>query len=103
MTTTLFGFPVNILTSLSAAGSQAAMRPGQAAQNSYNQNQLASQAHSAQMYIQQAQALQAAQLAQKQHQWMVAGRTMTFDEFLDEVAPGADNSMRTFLILKYQK
>jgi hypothetical protein len=28
---------------------------------------------------------------------------MSFDDFLDEVAPGDDNPQRTFLILKYKK
>lgn len=42
-------------------------------------------------------------LARQQHQWMINGVTMTFDQFLDELAPGEDNPMRTFLILKYKK
>lgn len=70
--------------------------------NAYNQNQQWSQNHAAQMYAQQQQAYNHA-LARNQQQWMINGIRMTFDEFLDEVAPGDDNPMRTFLILKYKK
>jgi hypothetical protein len=38
-----------------------------------------------------------------QHGWMVNGRTMTWADFLDELAPGEDNPLRTFLTLKYQR
>jgi hypothetical protein len=40
-------------------------------------------------------------LKQHQHGFMIDGRTMTFRDFLDELAPGDDNPMRTFLTLKY--
>lgn len=40
-------------------------------------------------------------LRQNQHTWMIDGRTMTFRDFLDEIAPGDDNPQRTFLTLKY--
>jgi len=74
----------------------------------YNQNQMANNAHSANMLGQQQAAqynlaLMQSALAQQQHHWMINGRTMTFEAWLDELAPGEDNSMRTFLILKYKK
>jgi hypothetical protein len=34
--------------------------------------------------------------------WMINGRAMTFDQWLDEIAPD-DGPQRTFLILKYKK
>jgi len=40
-------------------------------------------------------------MKQNQHRWMIDGRTMTFRDFLDEIAPGEDNPQRTFLTLKY--
>lgn len=49
------------------------------------------------------QILMQSQMAQQQHRYMINGRTMTWDEFLDELAPGDDNPMRTFLILKYKE
>ena len=81
------------------------------AQNAYQQNQPGSSQHSQNMAAQQ-QAAQynqilmqraAAGLAGQQHQWMINGRTMTWDQWLDELAPGEDNSLRTFLILKYKE
>lgn len=80
---------------------------GAALQNAYNQNQIASMQHSANMAAQQQaaqynQLLMSSQLAQQQHRFMINGRTMTFDQWLDELAPGEDNSLRTFLILKYR-
>jgi hypothetical protein len=74
----------------------------------YNQNQQASNAHSAHMLGQQQavqfnQILMQSQMAQQQHHWMINGRTMTFEAWLDELAPGEDNALRTFLILKYKK
>ena len=82
---------------------------GAGLQNAYNQNQQASNSHSANMNLAQQQAAQynqilmQSQMAQQQHHWMINGRTMTFDQWLDELAPGEDNPMRTFLILKYKK
>ena len=40
--------------------------------------------------------------AERQHRFMIDGRTMTFEQFLDEVAP-EPGAMRTFLTLKYQR
>ena len=108
MMNTLFGFPVNIVSGQTAQQNSysAAAQPmlgqmlGMAGQ--YNQNQQYSGQHAANMLAQQQAAFNAAMTAQ-QHQWMINGRTMTFDDFLDEVAPGDDNPMRTFLILKYKK
>jgi hypothetical protein len=40
-------------------------------------------------------------MRKNQHRWMINGRTMTWQEFLDEMAPGDDNPQRTFLMLKY--
>ena len=40
--------------------------------------------------------------AERQHKFMIDGRTMTFEQFLDEVAP-EPGAMRTFLTLKYQR
>jgi len=70
--------------------------------NAYNQNQPYSSQHAANMLAQQQAAYNSA-LSARQHQYMINGRSMTFDEFLDEVAPGDDNPQRTFLILKYKK
>ena len=44
-----------------------------------------------------------AAMEENRHQFMLDGRTMTFQEFLDEVAPDLDSPMRTFLTLKYQR
>jgi hypothetical protein len=44
-----------------------------------------------------------AAMEENRHQFMLDGRTMTFREFLDEVAPDQDSPMRTFLTLKYQR
>lgn len=48
------------------------------------------------------QALMQNMMGQQQHRYMINGRTMTFDQWLDELAPGEDNSLRSFLILKYR-
>ena len=40
-------------------------------------------------------------MRKNQHRWMINGRTMTWQQFLDEMAPGDDNPQRTFLMLKY--
>jgi hypothetical protein len=68
----------------------------------YNQNQAYSSQHAANMLAQQQAAFNAV-FEQRQHQWMIDGRTMTFDQWLDEIAPGEDNSQRTFLLLKYKR
>ncbi len=79
-------------------------------QLAYNQNQAASGQHAANMsaqqqamYNQYAQGMFNQVAADRQHRWMIDGRTMTWDEWLDELAPGEDNSLRTFLILKYKQ
>jgi len=108
MMNTLFGFPVNVVTgqSDSITNYSAAAQPILGQLNSlagqYNQNQAYSGQHAANMLAQQQAAFNAAMSA-RQHQYMINGRTMTFDDFLDEVAPGDDNPMRTFLTLKYKK
>lgn len=88
----------------SMLGSQAAQNLfGYNTYNSaYNQNQLGSAAHSAAMAAQQ-QAMYNAMLNQRQHHWMINGKSMDFDEFVDTLCPDADDPMRTFLILKYKK
>lgn len=78
----------------------------------YNQNQSMSTAHSATMAAQQNQAanqlyqaqvgMLSGQLYAHQHTWMVNGKTMTFEQFLDEICPDPDDAMRTLLILKYR-
>lgn len=72
------------------------------ARNQYQQNQLASPQHQQAMLAQQ-QAAYNSMLNQRQHRYMINGRTMTFEQWLDELAPGEDNPMRTFLTLKYQE
>jgi hypothetical protein len=47
--------------------------------------------------------MQGRHLRDNQHAWMIDGRTMTWTDFLDELAPGEHNPMRSFLILKYKK
>ena len=106
MLNSIFGYPVHVNTAMS--GQNMAMTSGSALQNAYNQNQMASNSHSASMLAQQQavqynQVLMQSQMAQQQHHWMINGRTMTFDQWLDELAPGEDNALRTFLILKYKK
>jgi len=100
MFNSIFGYPVHVNTSMS--GQSMAMTSGSALQNAYNQNQAYSGQHAANMYAQQAQAYNAA-LQKNQHRYMINGKTMTWDQFLDELAPGDDNPMRTFLILKYKE
>lgn len=76
---------------------------GQAGQSGlYNANQAANNAHAAAMAQQQMAQYNAA-MQRNQQRWMVNGVRMTFDEFLDAIAPGDDNPMRTFLILKYKE
>jgi len=41
-------------------------------------------------------------MARQQHKYMINGRTMHFDEFLNELCPDKDDPMRTFLTLKYK-
>lgn len=96
MLNSIFGSSSNLANSQMAANQQAGLLSG------YNQNQSASGQHAAQMYAQQSQAYNAA-MQQRQHRYMINGRTMTWDQFLDELAPGDDNPMRTFLILKYKE
>jgi hypothetical protein len=93
----IFGFPLT-----NPAQGMNMNQSGSALQNAYNQNQPHSGQYAAHMYAQQAQAYNAA-LQKNQHRYMINGKTMTWDQFLDELAPGDDNPMRTFLILKYKE
>ena len=79
-----------------AQNSQSIINPG-LAQNGYTGSIYASN------YAQQsaANAYNAA-LQKNQHRYMINCRTMTWDQFLDELAPGDDNPMRSFLTLKYK-
>lgn len=43
-----------------------------------------------------------ASLVKNQHKYMINGRTMAWEEWLNELAPGEDNPMRSFLTLKYK-
>lgn len=70
----------------------------QALNQRYN-NYQAQQAQAAQYN----QILMQSQMAQQQHRYMINGRTMSFSDWVDELAPGEDNPMRTFLILKYKE
>ena len=73
----------------------------QQAQNAAAQPYYAGSIYS-QQYAQQALlGHNAAAMRKNQHRWMINGRTMTWHEFLDEMAPGEDNPQRTFLTLKY--
>jgi hypothetical protein len=100
MFNSLFGIPVSTTSALS--GQNMLMTSGSALQNAYNQNQAYSGQHASNMLAQQQAAYNSA-LSARQHRFMIDGRTMSFDDFLDEVAPGDDNPQRTFLILKYKK
>jgi hypothetical protein len=103
MFNSLFGFPVHINPNLSGQSLQ--MSSGMAAQNAYNQNQAMSGQHAANMLAQQQAAYSAAQLGQLgqlQHRYMIDGRSMNFDQFLEELCPDPDDPMRSFLILKYK-
>jgi hypothetical protein len=40
-------------------------------------------------------------LEQAQHQFMINGRTMTWNQWLDELAPGEANPMRSYLTLRF--
>ena len=72
---------------------------------------MANQMFNSQYNTYKAQQTQAAQynqmlaqgLARQRTEWMIAGRAVSFDEFLNELAPGDDNPMRTFLTLKYKR
>lgn len=66
----------------------------------YNQYQ-AQQAQAAQ-YNQILMQRAAAGLAGQQHNWMVNGKTMTFEQFVDEICPDKDDPHRSYLILKYK-
>lgn len=69
------------------------------ASNGYNS---AAQTYSHQQQRLYNQQLMAATLGTYQKHWMVNGKAMNFNEFLDEICPDADDPMRTFLILKYK-
>lgn len=103
MFNSLFGFPINVNPNMSA---------GQIAMNNnasqYQNNGMANAGHSQTMLAQQAAAWNAAvsglgqSMQSAQHRYMINGKTMTFDQFLDELCPESDDPMRTFLILKYK-
>lgn len=80
-----------------ASYSQSMINPG-LAQNGYTGSIYSQQ------YAQQrmATAQYNAALERNQHRYMINGKTMTWDQFLDELAPGDDNPMRSFLTLKYK-
>lgn len=98
--------PVQIGSGYSALTNQSPMTRQQLANHASQMfgqayNQYLSQSLAAQQNIAAQQMMRAA-MAQQQHQWMVNGRTMTFDEFLDEVCPDPDDPHRTYLTLKYK-
>lgn len=72
---------------------------GNSAQAQYNQGIMGAAQFNAQA---QAYNQMLGGLAQQRHEWMINGRTMSWSEWLDELAPGEDNPMRTFLTLKYR-
>lgn len=71
---------------------------------------LANQAFNQQYNTYQAQAQQAALynqalaagLAQQKTEWMINGRAMSFEQFLDELFPDTEDAHRSFMILKYK-
>lgn len=77
-------------------GSQQAPQPTRSQLNQLA-NQMLNQAYSQHIAQQYNQAL-----AQQKHEWMINGRTMTFDDFLDEICPDLDDPHRTYLTLKYK-
>jgi hypothetical protein len=72
-------------------------------QSAYNQYAAQGQQQSQQVQwaAMAAQSAMSGLLMQKEKNYMINGVLMTFEQFLDEVAPGDDNAMRTFLTLKY--
>lgn len=76
--------------------------------NQYQNNAQSGLNHNQNMLAQQTAAWNASvaglgqALQQAQHQWMINGKTMTFDQFLDELCPDPEDSMRSLLILKYR-
>jgi hypothetical protein len=74
-------------------GQQSAMNQGQ-------QGLLSSGALSAQQY--NSLLWQTHMNKETKAHWMIDGRAMTFEQWLDEIAPD-DSPQRTFLILKYKK
>ena len=97
---TIFGLPVFSTTTQNSAATGLLGTAGQAG-SAYQANQQASNAH-AQAMAQQQMAQYNAAMMRNQHRYMINGRTMTWDEWLDELAPGDDNPQRTFLTLKYK-
>ena len=80
-----------------------AMRGSLGQQSAMNQSQqglLSSGALSAQQY--NSLLWQSRNIHTPPAHWMIDGRTMTFEQWLDEIAPD-DSPQRTFLILKYKK
>lgn len=74
---------------------------GMAQQNAY---QSPSQSMLAQQQMAYTNALSQgwANLVKNQHKYMINGRTMNFDDFVNELCPDPEDPMRTFLTLKYQ-
>lgn len=93
------------MTTMSSSGIAAApplSQLGLAAQANAMQNQGFGQAQLAQQYTQAQMQAMSLGLARQQHKYMINGRTMNFDQFLNELCPDADDPMRTFLTLKYK-
>jgi len=86
-----------------AAGHSSNAGQGLANQSLYQQQQAMSgllSQHAA-AYTQQLMSIHARQ-AEPPPKWMVDGKTMTFQEFVDAVFPD-DSPERTFFLLKYKK
>lgn len=115
MFSSIFGFPVQVNPYMNP-NQFGVSSPGTTLQNAQlgsNSSQLqnnasASTQHSQGMLAQQTAAWNAAvsklgqPMQSAQHRYMINGKTMTFDQFLDELCPESDDPMRTFLILKYK-
>ena len=92
-------------SSVAAPGSGAVFGPSTAAHNPALAQQRLAQAQGMQNAAQSQMLAQqyTAAMSRNQHQWMVDGKTMNFEEFLDTICPDQDDPQRTFLILKYKK
>ena len=81
------------------SGNWPALQAAQAAINQGQQGLLSSGALSAQQYN---NLLWQTHMNKARSPWVINGRAMSFDQWLDEIAPD-DGPQRTFLILKYKK
>ena len=54
------------------------------------------------LYNQYAQGMFNQMAADRKENWMINGKRMSFEQFLDELFPDPDDAMRTFLTLKYK-